>query len=64
MAKNNTKQDYNAMSIEDLRSNIAESTLRLKKLKFNHAISPIDNPLTIRAARKEVARMQTALKAK
>jgi large subunit ribosomal protein L29 len=36
--------------------------LRLNKLKFSHAITPIDNPLTIRAERRTIAKLQTALR--
>jgi large subunit ribosomal protein L29 len=35
--------------------------LRLKKLEFAHAISPLENPMSIRALRKDVARLKTAL---
>jgi len=33
-------------------------------LKFAHAISPIENPLRIRASRKEIAKLLTELSAK
>lgn len=62
MAKSkNKKQDLNAMSSEEIKSNISEAELRLKKMKFSHAITPIDNPMTIRHTRKEIARLKTAL---
>jgi len=31
----------------------------LTRLKINHAITPLDNPQIIKAARKIIARMQT-----
>jgi large subunit ribosomal protein L29 len=46
----------------DLKARIAEDKLRLKKLEFAHAISPLENPLSIRGLRREIARLQTALK--
>ena len=46
----------------DLKARIAEDKLRLKKLEFAHAISPLENPLSIRGLRKDIARLQTELK--
>jgi large subunit ribosomal protein L29 len=36
----------------------------LTKLKFAHAISPIENPMKVRASRRAIARIQTELRAK
>ena len=46
----------------DLKARIQEDELRLKKLEFAHAISPLENPMSIRALRRDVARLKTALK--
>ena len=46
----------------DLKARIAEDKLRLKKLEFAHAISPLENPLSIRSLRKDIARLNTELK--
>ena len=32
------------------------------KLKFNHAVSPLDNPLKLRYSRRNIARLITELK--
>ena len=48
----------------DLKSRIQEDELRLKKLKFAHAISPLENPMSIRGLRREVSRLKTELKKK
>jgi large subunit ribosomal protein L29 len=45
----------------DLKARIQEDELRLKKLEFAHAISPLENPMSIRALRKDVARLKTVL---
>jgi large subunit ribosomal protein L29 len=45
----------------DLNARIQEDELRLKKLEFAHAISPLENPMSIRALRKDIARLKTAL---
>ena len=48
----------------DLKARIQEDELRLKKLEFAHAISPLENPVSIRALRKDIARLKTFLGAR
>jgi len=48
----------------DLKARIQEDKLRLKKLEFAHAISPLENPVSIRNLRKDIARLQTELRKK
>jgi large subunit ribosomal protein L29 len=56
-----TKKNTNApLSAEELVGRISDEQLKLKKLQFSHAITPIENPLTIRATKKEIARLKTA----
>jgi large subunit ribosomal protein L29 len=45
----------------DLQARIKEDEGRLKKLHFAHALTPLENPMTIRTLRKEIARLKTAL---
>ena len=52
------------LSVTDLKARIDEDQLRLKKLEFAHAISPLENPMSIRRLRKDVARLKTELKKK
>ena len=52
------------MNENDLKARLAEDKLRLKKLEFAHAISPLENPMTIRGLRKDIARLNTELKLK
>jgi len=49
------------MNASDLKARIQEDELRLKKLEFSHAISPLENPMSIRGLRKELARLKTEL---
>lgn len=49
------------MDIATLSKKIQDSKLRLKKLKYTHTISPLDNPMIMRHLRKDIARMQTLL---
>lgn len=47
---------------QDLAARIQEDTTRLKKLEFAHTISPLENPMSIRNLRKDIARLKTELK--
>lgn len=60
MAKNTKKvEDYRSLDDQSLSDKINEEALRLKKMKFAHAINPIENPMAIRASRKFIARLKT-----
>ncbi len=50
------------LSEVDLKARIQEDELRLKKLKFTHSISPLENPMSIRSLRVDIARLKTELK--
>ena len=52
------------LTVTDLKARIDEDQLRLKKLEFAHAISPLENPMSIRGLRKDIARLLTELKKK
>lgn len=52
------------LSVEDLKLQLEQSKQRLKKLEFAHAISPLENPMSIRGLRKDIARIETLLKQK
>jgi len=49
------------LSVEDLKVQLEQSKQRLKKLEFAHAITPLENPMSIRGLRQDVARIQTLL---
>ena len=59
------KIDFNKslpeLSKEDLKARIQEDELRLKKLTFAHVITPLENPMSIRSLRKDLARMKSEL---
>jgi large subunit ribosomal protein L29 len=55
-------KSIHGMNESDLQARLEEDKLRLKKLQFAHAISPLENPMTIRGLRKDIARLQTELK--
>lgn len=59
-----TSKEIQDLSQDQLKEQIAQERERLLRLKFAHAISPIENPLRIRASRKEIAKLLTELSAK
>ena len=58
------QEDIKQFVTADLVAKIATDNAELKKLKFNHAVTTLDNPLSIRAKRKDVARLLTELTAR
>ena len=62
--RNDFVNSLKEMSEADLKSKIEEDELRIKKLKFAHAVSPLENPMNIRGVRKDLARLKTELRKK
>ena len=60
------KIDFNksltGLKLEDITARIQEDELRLKKLGFAHAISPLENPQSIKLLRRDIARLKTQLR--
>lgn len=57
-------KEIKELSLEDLKDKIDELTTKQEKLKLAHSVSQLENPLQIRANRKDVARLQTELQAR
>jgi len=62
--KSDFLKSIQSMNEGDLKVRLEEDKQRLKKLEFAHAISPLENPMTIRGLRRDIARLSTALNAK
>ena len=56
--------EIRALSSEELLEKINTEEGSLQKLKFAHAISPIENPMKIKEAKRLIARLKTELRAK
>lgn len=54
-------QEAREMSVTDLMERIEAEKANLNKLMVTHAVSPIENPQNIKAARRDIARMMTVL---
>jgi large subunit ribosomal protein L29 len=50
------------LTTKEIEERIDAEKSMLIKLRMNHAVSPLDNPLKITSTRKNVARMNTELR--
>lgn len=46
----------------DLRNNLQESKTEYQKLKFDHTIKGLDNPLMLRDVRRQIARLKSEVR--
>lgn len=53
------KEDIADLSPAELLERIQEEKRMLQKLRFNHEVSSIDNPMKIRDSRRDIARLMT-----
>lgn len=51
--------EYRSLDDQALNEKIGEEEMRLKRTKFSHAVTPIENPLSIKTQRREIARLKT-----
>jgi large subunit ribosomal protein L29 len=56
-------KEVKSLAIEERNTKLAAEEENLKKLRFAHAISPIENPMRIKHSRKLIARLKTAANA-
>jgi len=56
------QQVIKELSTNDMIERLAEEKERLTKLKLTHAVSPIENPETIKEVRRTIARLKTELR--
>ena len=50
------------LSKEELIEKVNSEAENLRKLRFAHAISPIENPIKIQESRRTIARLKTRLR--
>lgn len=54
------KQDIvKDLTTEEIREKIEQERAMYSKLKMSHAVSPVENPMKIRASRRAIARLVT-----
>ncbi len=49
------------LSTTDLKERLEDEISKYTQMKLNHAITPLENPSQIKAARRDIARMKTEL---
>jgi large subunit ribosomal protein L29 len=52
------------LSVDDLRAKLAELTEEQFRLRFRSATEAIENPMRFRSLRRDIARIQTILRAR
>jgi large subunit ribosomal protein L29 len=56
--------EIKALTLAELKEKVVSETEALRKLKFAHKISAIENPMRINQTRKLIAKLNTELRAK
>lgn len=49
------------LSVKEIEERIDSFESQLLKLRMNHAVSPLDNPMKIKETRRNIARLKTIL---
>lgn len=49
------------LSVDELNKRLNEEQSQLAKFKLNHAVSPLENPMKIRHARRLIAKIKSIL---
>jgi len=52
------------MTVEEILESIEEQDALLAKLCMTHAVSPLENPHQIKAAKKNIARLKTEVRSR
>jgi large subunit ribosomal protein L29 len=55
-------REIKELSVKELQERLDNDKAILTRLKLNHAISPLDNPMQIKDIRKQIARVATELR--
>ncbi len=50
------------LTTKEIAERIDAENEKLTRMRLNHAVSPLDNPNTLREARKDIARLKTELR--
>ena len=57
-------KEIKGMGVAELNEKISTEKEALRKMKFAHQVSAIENPMKMKESRKLIARLKTALRAK
>lgn len=56
--------EIKSLNDAELKQKLDSEQEAYRKLKFAHTVSPVENPMKIKAARKLIARLNTELRAR
>jgi len=62
MAKKKDDTVLAGLALEELQERLGEEQTLLQRLKFNHEVTPLENPRVLGETRKNIARMKTEMK--
>lgn len=54
-------QELQGFTPEELRTELDATERSYQKMKFDHAVTGLDNPLTLREVRRDIARLKTEI---
>jgi len=55
-------KEVRELSTKEIEERIDAESMSLDQKKINHSISPLDNPMQIKAQRRTIARLKTELR--
>ena len=55
-------KELRELETKELAERLDAEVAKYNQMKLNHAITPLDNPSQIKAARRDIARMKTELR--
>ena len=56
--------EIKSLETKELAEKLETAVAQYNQMKLNHAVTPMENPSQIKAARRDIARMQTELRAR
>lgn len=55
-------KEITELADKDLREKLEQTEAALNQMKLNHQVTPLENPSTIKATRRDIERMKTVLR--
>jgi large subunit ribosomal protein L29 len=55
-------KEIRELETNDLAERIQEEVAKYNQMKFNHTITPLENPSQLKFVRRDIARMKTELR--
>ena len=56
------KQNLSELTTVEVVDKLKKDSAHYTKMKFNHVVTALENPMTLRRLRRDIARMKTELK--